>query len=135
MRPLREALTDDPPCEVLLEWVDGCHELDRKIYLDLLEAERAKTIDEIAATIDRNRSTAYRAVRRLHETGYLTREQVSYDTGGYCYRFAAVDPDTVAASLRERIERYYRDLDELVEEFRCQYGSGDQKSGKSSGAS
>lgn len=123
MRPLRKALDDDPSCERLLEWVDGCKEIDCDIYLDLLEAEQAKTVDEIAAAIDRERSTAYRAVRRLHDAGYLDREQVTYDNGGYCYRFLPTDPEEVAAQLHERIERCHRDMDALVEEFRQQYGN------------
>lgn len=123
MRPLREALEGDPPCELLLEWVDGCREIDREIYLDLLETDGPKTVDEIAAAIDRDRSTAYRAVRRLHEADYLEREQVTYDNGGYCYRFVATDPDDVATALHERLDQYHRDLDALVEEFRQRYGS------------
>lgn len=122
MRPLREALDGDPPCEMLLEWVDGCREIDREIYRDLVATEGAKSVDQIAEAIDRNRSTAYRSVRRLYDAGYLTREQVTYDNGGYCYRFAATDPEEVASALRERLNRYHRDLDKLVDEFRNQYG-------------
>lgn len=135
MRPLREALDGDPPCELLLEWVDGCREIDREIYRDLLHCDEPQSVDEIADSIDRDRSTAYRAVRRLHEKGYLEREQVTYDNGGYCYRFVPTDPEEVAQAIRERLEQYHRDLDNLVEEFRREYGAVDQKSGRSSGAS
>ena len=122
MRPLREALQGDPPCELLLEWVDGCREIDREIYLELLESGEPKSVDDIAEAIDRDRSTAYRAVRRLHEAEYLEREQITYDNGGYCYTYEPKDPNDVAAVLHERIDQYHRDLDALVEEFRRQYG-------------
>lgn len=118
MRPLREALADDPSCEFLLECLDGCREIDVQIYRSLLEEDACKTVDEIATAIDRDRSTAYRAIRRLHEGGYLERRQIIYDTGGYCYEFAPADPDEVARTLHQRLEECHRDMEALVEEFR-----------------
>lgn len=118
MQALRELLDDDPGCDRLLEWVDGCGELDQEIYVTLLEADDRMSIDEIAEAVDRDRSTAYRAVRRLHENDYLDREQVTYDNGGYCHRYGAVDPDEVANALRRRLATCHRRLDALVEEFR-----------------
>lgn len=121
MRPLRELLDGDPGCDRLLELVDGCGELDRDIYLRLLEADDPKSVEELAETVDRDRSTTYRSMRRLHENGYLEREQVTYENGGYCYRYRPVDPEDVAASLRDRLATCHDRLDELVDEFRETY--------------
>lgn len=122
MRPLREFLDEETECDRLLEVVDGCGELDRKIYLTLLDAESRQSIADIAEAVDRDRSTTYRAVRRLHEHGYVDREQETYDHGGYCYRYSPVDPDEVASALRERILECHERLDDLIEEFRETYG-------------
>lgn len=122
MRPLRQLLDDDPECERLLEVLDGCGELDREIYVTLLEADGGRSVVEIAEAVDRDRSTTYRAVRRLHENGYLDREQETYENGGYCYLYAPVDPDEVASTLRTRLVRCHERLDALIEEFRETYG-------------
>ncbi len=121
MQPLRELLDGDPGCDRLLEVVDGCAELDREIYVRLLDADSRKSIAEIADVVDRDRSTTYRAVRRLHENGYLRREQETYDNGGYCYRYGPVDPETVAEQLRERLVDCHERLDALIDEFRETY--------------
>lgn len=128
MRALGELLEGDPGCEKLLELVDGCGELDHEIYLSLLSSDERRSVDEIAETVDRDRSTTYRAVRRLYENGYLEREQVTYQNGGYCYRYAPVDPEEVAVSLRERVTSCHQRLEALVEEFRETYG-GDRTEG------
>lgn len=122
MRPLREALGEDPACDRLLELVDGCGELDRKIYRELLATDVGEKVDDIASRVDRDRSTTYRAVRRLHENGYLEREREAYDDGGYCYRYTAVDPEEVAETLRQRIQQCHAKLESLVEEFQQTYG-------------
>ena len=121
MRGFRELLDGDPECEDLLAWVDGCRHLDLEVYRILHETDGRLSVDEIAEDVDRDRSTTYRAVRRLHENGYLDREQVTYDGGGYCYRYAAVDPDEVAAHLEDRVESCHRELTAMVDEFRTRF--------------
>ena len=121
MRALADLLKDDPECDAVLELVDGCGELDRKIYRTALDAEDRLTVDEFATLVDRDRSTTYRAIRRLHEHGYLDRERVSYDSGGYCYRYESVDPDVVAGKLSDRLASCHERLQGLVDEFRDRY--------------
>lgn len=134
---LQEVVDEDHDSGWLLEWVHGFAELDRRIFFLLLEADEKRTVDEIAAEVDRDRSTTYRALRRLDDRGYLEREQRTYENGGYCYRYGAVEPDTIARELEETIATCQERLDALLAEFRQSYceGAGDQKSGKSSGAS
>ena len=124
MRSIRDHLTADLDCDSLLECVNGLHELDRTIYFHLLETDECTTVEEIAAAVDRDRSTAYRAVRRLHDAGYLNREQVTYENGGYCYRYEPNDPDDIAASMSVTIDEWHARLDSLVEEFRAEHGRG-----------
>lgn len=122
MRSLRELVDGDPECDRLLELVDGCRDLDLRIYRALLSADGRRSIDQIAEAVERDRSTTYRAVRRLHEHGYVDRKQVTYENGGYCYEYDPVDPEVVAGQLRTRIEDCHQALEELLEEFLEQYG-------------
>ena len=121
MRALADLLDDDPDPDAVLEWVDGCGTLDRELYRTAVDAEDPLTIEQLADAVDRDRSTTYRAVRRLHEHGYFDRERETYETGGYCYRYEAVDPEIVAGRLSERLSRCYDAMQSLVDEFRDGY--------------
>ena len=134
MRSIRDHLTADLDCDSLLECVNGLHELDRTIYFHLLETDECTTMEDIAAAVDRDRSTAYRAVRRLHDAGYLHREQVTYENGGYCYRYEPIDPDDIATAMSVTIDEWHDRLDSLVEEFRNVHGRRERRAEPERGA-
>lgn len=117
MSAMRDVLDDDTDCSDLLQLVDGCNGFDCEIYRTLVEAADDFSVDEIAEAVDRDRSATYRAVRRLHDYGYLDREQFTYDSGGYCYRYQAVDPETVATTLRTKIAECHNEFDGLIDDF------------------
>ncbi|MFW5949430.1 MAG: helix-turn-helix domain-containing protein, partial [Halolamina sp.] len=80
---MAEQLQRDMVCEGLLECFHGLKQLDRDCFEVLVDASEPLTVDEIADRVDRERSTAYRAVQRLLQTGFIQKEQVNYDQGGY----------------------------------------------------
>jgi predicted transcriptional regulator len=64
---MSEYLKQDMQCEGLLECTHGLKELDREIFSVLSEHTEPLTVDEIAAEVDRERSTAYRSVQRFDQ--------------------------------------------------------------------
>ena len=68
---MAEQLRQDMECEGLLECFHGLKDLDRESFQALVEAEEPLTVDELAERVDRERSTAYRAVQRLLQTGFI----------------------------------------------------------------
>ena len=78
-----EYLQQDMQCEGLLECLHGLKQLDRECFRVLVESDEPLTIDEIADVVDRERSTAYRSIQRLLQAGFIQKEQVNYDQGGY----------------------------------------------------
>jgi len=118
---MNEQLREDMTCEGLLDCFYGLKQLDRTVFSVLTDSERALTVDEIAERVDRERSTAYRSVQRLVDTGFVRREQVNYDHGGYHHVFSPVDGDEVADDLQRLLNDWYAEMGRLIGEFREKY--------------
>ncbi len=114
-------LRQDIECEGLLECFYGLKELDLVVFDELAEAEEALTVDEVAERVDRERSTAYRSVRRLVDTGFVEREQINYDQGGYYHVFTLTDPDEVADELNRMLNDWYAKMGQLIDQYREEY--------------
>ena len=72
---MSEQLQRDMECEGLLECFHGLKQLDKDCYQALVSSDEALTIDEVAERVDRERSTAYRAVQRLLKAGSSRRSR------------------------------------------------------------
>jgi predicted transcriptional regulator len=118
---MNEQLRSDMACEGLLECFHGLKDLDRQVFQVLTDSDTALTVDEIAERVDRERSTAYRSVRRLVEAGFVRKEQINYDHGGYYHVFVPVDADEVADDLQRMLNDWYAKMGNLIGEFREKY--------------
>ncbi|USZ71799.1 helix-turn-helix domain-containing protein [Natronosalvus halobius] len=118
---MAEQLQQDMVCEGLLECFHGLKQLDRACFEALVEAEEPLTVDEIAATVDRERSTAYRAVQRLLQTGFIQKEQVNYDQGGYYHVYSPTDPSKIAGDMQRLLNDWYAKMGQLIQEFEDKY--------------
>jgi predicted transcriptional regulator len=118
---MSEYLNQDMQCEGLLECIHGLKELDREIFGVLADHTEPMTVDEIAAEVDRERSTAYRSVQRLVSSGFVRKEQVNYDHGGYYHVFHPTDPDEIADDMQRMLNDWYAKMGQLIGEFRETY--------------
>ena len=121
---MSEYLKQDMECEGLLECVHGLKELDREIFRVLTERSEPLTVDEIAEAVDRERSTAYRSVQRLLESGFVQKEQINYEQGGYYHVFRPTDPDEIADDMQRMLNDWYAKMGQLIGEFREKYDEG-----------
>ena len=131
---MSEMLERDLQCESLLDCLHGLSDLDRDAFRILVAADEPLTVDELAAAIDRERTTAYRSLRRLDEAGFVERDQRSFDSGSYYHVFGPADTDEVADAMQRLLNDWYATMGTLVAEFRETYA--DQvESGAASGDS
>ena len=124
---MSEYLNQDMQCEGLLECVHGLKELDKEIFRVLTEASEPLTVDEIADEVDRERSTAYRSIQRLLQSGFLQKEQVNYEQGGYYHVFRPTDPDEIADDMQRMLNDWYAKMGQLIGEFREKYEKQSQQ--------
>ncbi|MFW5924063.1 MAG: helix-turn-helix domain-containing protein [Halanaeroarchaeum sp.] len=122
---MSEYLSRDMQCEGLLECMHGLKTLDKEVFKVLTSAEEPLTVDEVADRVDRERSTAYRAVQRLLSAGFITKEQVNYEQGGYYHVYKPTDPDVIAEDMQRLLNDWYAKMGQLISEFRTKY-DGDQ---------
>jgi len=118
---MSEQLRRDMECEGLLECFHGLKELDRECFRVLVEAEEPRTVDEIADAVERERSTAYRAVQRLLQTGFIEKDQINYDQGGYYHVYSPTDPSQIADDMQRMLNDWYAKMGQLIQEFENKY--------------
>jgi predicted transcriptional regulator len=122
---MSEQLRRDMTCEGLLECFHGLKELDKECFRALVGAEEPLTVDEIADAVDRERSTAYRAVQRLLQTGFIEKDQINYDQGGYYHVYSPTDPSQIADEMQRLLNDWYAKMGQLIREFEEKYEQSD----------
>ena len=118
---MSEQLRRDMQCEGLLECFHGLKELDKECFRALVEADDPLTVDELADAVDRERSTAYRAVQRLLQTGFIEKDQINYDQGGYYHVYSPTDPSQIADEMQRMLNDWYAKMGQLIQEFENKY--------------
>ncbi|SHG94833.1 helix-turn-helix domain-containing protein [Halobaculum gomorrense] len=122
---MSEQLRRDMECEGLLECFHGLKELDKECFRALVDAEEPLTVDEIAEAVDRERSTAYRAVQRLLQTGFIEKDQVNYEQGGYYHVYSPTDPSQIADDMQRMLNDWYAKMGQLIQKFENKYEQSD----------
>jgi len=118
---MSEQLRRDMECEGLLECFHGLKELDKDCFRALVGSGEALTVDEIADAVERERSTAYRAVQRLLQTGFIQKDQINYDQGGYYHVYSPTDPSEIADDMQRLLNDWYAKMGQLIQEFETKY--------------
>ena len=120
-KAMNEMLRQDMACEGLLECFHGLKELDKVCFRALVESDGPLTVDDIAAEVDRERSTVYRSIQRLMQAGFVQKDQVNYDNGGYYHVYSPRDADEIADEMQRLLNDWYAQMGQLIAEFRDKY--------------
>jgi len=118
---MAELLKRDMQCEGLLDCLHGLKDLDQECFQALAESDEPLTVDEIADRVERERSTAYRSIQRLLQTGLIQKEQINYDQGGYYHVYYPANPDEIADDMQRLLNDWYAKVGQLIQEFRTKY--------------
>ncbi|RKD93773.1 helix-turn-helix domain-containing protein [Halopiger aswanensis] len=130
---LGELLEDSsPPFEKVMSCVFGIQDHETRTYLALCDRP-GSTVDELAAALERDRSTVNRSVATLHERGLARRERRLLDGGGYVYQYTAVALPEAKALLHEALEAWTATVHDVIDEFdgeRARTGPPTEKHGR-----
>ncbi len=75
----------------------------------------AKTAEELAKKIDRNRSTAQRTLMNLLAQGFVKRQTITKKGPGYVYEYTATPPQEIKEMLKEKLEQLHSRLKNFIE--------------------
>ena len=103
-------------CEDILECIAGFGDLEKEIYLSMLE-EDEMTVDEVG----KERSTVFRALKTLLENDFVEKDTRGLEGGSYVNVYDAVPPEEVSQRMRERVENWRELVEEMIDEFEDQY--------------
>ncbi|MFD1599413.1 helix-turn-helix domain-containing protein [Halobellus rarus] len=118
---MSEQLKQDMECEGLLECFHGLKQLDKQCFQVLVRAGEPLTVDEVAEIVERERSTAYRSIQRLLQSGFIQKEQVNYEQGGYYHVYSPTDPEKISDSMQRMLNDWYAKMGQLIQEFEDKY--------------
>jgi predicted transcriptional regulator len=118
---LVEMLQSDMECEGLLECFHGLKDLDQRCFGILIDADAPQTVDDIAESVDRERSTVYRSVQRLLEADIIDKEQINYDEGGYYHVYKPVAPAAIRDDMQRLLNDWYAEMGQLLQEFETKF--------------
>ncbi len=118
---LSDHLRQDMQCESLLQCFHGLKPLDKRCYEILVDNKSPVTIDQISEEVDRERSTVYRSIQRLLNTGIIQKEQVNYKNGGYYHVYYPTDPEDVTDTMQRMLNDWYAKMGQLIQEFENKY--------------
>jgi predicted transcriptional regulator len=118
---MSEMLRSDMECEGLLECFHDLREIDKEVFRLLNGAGEPLTVDELSDRIERERSTAYRSVQRLMQAGFVQKEQINYEQGGYYHVYRPRDSEQIAQEMQRTLNDWYAKMGQLIGEFSEKY--------------
>ncbi|WP_457549060.1 helix-turn-helix domain-containing protein [Archaeoglobus sp.] len=101
------------PSSCLLACVLGLNCAEAETYFALLEKGNAD-VDDIAKAINKDKTTVYRALRRLEEIGLVSKEYRIVRTGGYKYIYKPIPVKDLESLVIRRVEEILREFKNLT---------------------
>lgn len=109
-------LDNEPGFEEVLACVFGMQDHEVRTYLTLLDHPE-RTVQELADTLDRDRSNVNRSLSTLREKGLAARERRLLDGGGHIYQYTATPVPEARELMHETLEEWANYVHERIDEF------------------
>lgn len=109
-----EMLQGNFKCEDILQCLLGLKAIDVEAY-KILYLHGPLTAEALGEKLQRERSTAYRALQNLTHLGLVYRETRTIESGGYYYEYLALPPEDIKAKVKNNVDRWYKKVSEMIE--------------------
>ncbi len=83
--------------------------------LKVLMAKGERSVEEVAETLGKDRTTIQRSMKSLVAKGLVRRRQYNLDSGGYQYHYLPQEKERVKARIQEHFARFSRMVKEEIE--------------------
>lgn len=123
MDSIADNLRADMECEDVLPCLYGLTETDVRVFEILAKQGDGMEIDTIAEIVERDRGTVFRSLKRLRKHGFVSKEQVNYESGGYYHVYHVRNSEAIVREMQESLNQVYANADRLVGQFREKYST------------
>jgi len=114
---LRELMErKDPQFREVMTCVFGIQDHETRTYLTLLERP-GSTVEELAESLERDRSNVNRSLTTLMDHGLAERQRRLLDSGGYVYQYTATPLDDAKEMLHEALDAWAENVHGAIDEF------------------
>jgi predicted transcriptional regulator len=103
-------------CADLLSCLYNLKPTDLEVLLEVAKKENS-TLDQIAQTIQRDRSSVHRCLSKLVSANLVTKQSKSLKGGGYYHAYTMVEPSKIKKHARERVKEITESLEMLIDSF------------------
>jgi predicted transcriptional regulator len=104
----------------ILENLYDFSEIDQKCFALVESSPEPLKIDDLKEELGKDRSTVYRSVQRLVEHGFVSKEKINFDRGGYCHVYRCRDRSELASRMNQKLNDRHTSLKKRIESFRDQ---------------
>jgi predicted transcriptional regulator len=116
-----QALTNkNATCQDLLSCLYNLKPTDLQILLTVAQNPDI-TLDKIAESIQRDRSSVHRILSKLLSANLVTRQTKTIKGGGYYHTYTMVEPEKIKKYAKERVKEITKSLEQLIERFHSDF--------------
>ena len=103
-------------CQDLLICLYNLKPIDLEILLAVAKNPQA-TLDQIATTVQRDRSSVHRCLAKLLSANLVVKQSKTLKGGGYYHAYSMVEPEKVKEQAKSRVKEVTESLNNLVDRF------------------
>lgn len=104
------------PIEQVLRCSFGLSNAEFGVLRKLLSGGE-RSVEQLAASLNKDRTTVQRAVKPLIEKGLVIRRQYNLENGGYQFFYTAANKEAIKERIHEHFERFSRLVKEEIERW------------------
>ena len=112
--------TPNMQADAIMKCALGVRTTEMEAYCALV-TRGPSTVQDIAETLGKSRSTAQRLLQNLANKSLASREEQLIGLGGYQYHYRAASPEKMKKAVRETLDKWYsrmiEELDNLPEKL------------------
>jgi predicted transcriptional regulator len=103
-------------CQDLLICLYNLKPIDLEILIAVAKNPQA-TLDQIATTVQRDRSSVHRCLAKLISANLVIKQTKTLKGGGYYHAYSMVEPEKVKEHAKARVKEITEGLNSLVDRF------------------
>jgi predicted transcriptional regulator len=91
--------------------------LDLELMITMIKNKKPATLEELSTAVNRDKSTTFRALKKLVSLGICIKETKSLKEGGYYHLYSAVDNETFRIETEKRVKEIEQSFHRILKRF------------------